>query len=168
MPLDFDENIFATEDVDKKLRAIGGTPGSARALACRIRRLAECTTNVEEILQAQRFSGGGAGNSTRGACAPQQYNKPFRKFRQLVPLNGALSLLTAEMRLRQQLAQICVTRAILHQHGQNRPILHAQFAADNGPDILLPSGDRKSLRPINPVAIEQRHRRHLELGRGFS
>jgi len=45
--------------------------GSARALACNIRRLAECTTNAGEILQRVRFPGEGAGNSTRRACAPQ-------------------------------------------------------------------------------------------------
>jgi hypothetical protein len=37
------------------------TPGSARALACRARRLAEQLW----------VSGEGAENSTRGACAPQ-------------------------------------------------------------------------------------------------
>src|SRR5437764_1436127 len=39
--------------------------GSARALACPVRRLAE------RNLIRKRVSGGGAENSTRGACAPQ-------------------------------------------------------------------------------------------------
>jgi hypothetical protein len=72
------------------------------------------------------------------------------------------------MRLRQQFAQIFVTGPILHQHGQDASILHAQFGAHNGPNILLPGSDGKALRAIDPVAIEQRHRRHLEPGRGFS
>jgi len=45
--------------------------GSACALACNIRRLAECTTNACDILHVKEVSGEGAGNSTRGACAPQ-------------------------------------------------------------------------------------------------
>jgi len=40
-------------------------PGSARALACPVRRLAERNRKTG------RVSGEGAGNSTRGACAPQ-------------------------------------------------------------------------------------------------
>ena len=45
--------------------------GSACALACNIRRLAECTTNTHDILHVKEVSGEGAGNSTRRACAPQ-------------------------------------------------------------------------------------------------
>ena len=72
------------------------------------------------------------------------------------------------MRLRQQLAQIFVSGAGFHQHRQNRSILHAQFGTHNGPDILLAGRDRKALSAIDAVAIEQRHRGHLELSRGFS
>src|ERR1044072_7531370 len=61
MTLNFDEDVLAPKDVDQQLRAICGTPGSARALACCIRRLAEWRVHAE------RVSGGGAGNSTRGA-----------------------------------------------------------------------------------------------------
>jgi error-prone DNA polymerase len=45
--------------------------GSACALACNIRHLAECTTNVRDILHVKEVSGEGTVNSTRGACAPQ-------------------------------------------------------------------------------------------------
>src|SRR5207249_8267184 len=45
--------------------------GSARGLACNIRRLAECTTSVREIFHHREVSGEGAGTSTRGACAPR-------------------------------------------------------------------------------------------------
>ena len=41
MPLDFDENIFASERVDQNPRAIFCILGSARAPACNARRLAE-------------------------------------------------------------------------------------------------------------------------------
>jgi hypothetical protein len=41
VPLKFNENIFAAESIDKKLRAISKILGSARALACSVRRLAE-------------------------------------------------------------------------------------------------------------------------------
>ncbi len=116
----------------------------------------------------EEVSGESPDTAREARALPRRCDDAFREFRQFVPLNGALSFLTAQMRLREQLAQIFVTGAILHQHRQNRSILHAQFAAHNGPDILLPGGDRKSLRAVDAVAIEQRHRRHLELGRGFS
>ncbi len=75
MALDLDADILATEVIDKKLRAFSGIPGSARALACRIRRLAEWPC------QAERVSGEGAGNSTRSACAPQQCDEAVRVLR---------------------------------------------------------------------------------------
>jgi error-prone DNA polymerase len=50
--------------------------GSGCARACNIRRLAECTTNARDILHVKEVSGEGAGNSTRGTCAPQ--NSPDR------------------------------------------------------------------------------------------
>src|ERR1700682_3629271 len=145
--LDLDKDIVSTEDVNKKLCAVRGilTLGRARALACNMRRLAEWITNVREIVQAERVSSEGAGNSTRGACAPQQCNESFRILLQLVPLNCTLSLLTAQMRLRQQLAQIFVTCAVLHEHRQNASILHAQFGAHNRSNTLLAGGDRKAL-----------------------
>jgi hypothetical protein len=99
---------------------------------------------------------------------PEQRDESAREFRQFIPADETTSFLTPQMRLRQQLAQIFVSRAILDEHRQDRSILHVQFTAHNGPDILLPGGDRKPLRAIDPVAIEQRHGRHLELGRGFS
>jgi error-prone DNA polymerase len=45
--------------------------GSARALACTARRL------VERNVLHRRISGEGAGNSTRGACAPQKETSPL-------------------------------------------------------------------------------------------
>src|SRR6267143_2853533 len=47
--------------------------GSARALACNIRRLAECTTTVREIFQPKEISGEGAGNSTRGRVRSPEF-----------------------------------------------------------------------------------------------
>ena len=72
------------------------------------------------------------------------------------------------MRLRQQLAQIFVTSAVLDEHGKSCAIFHQQFATDDWAHVLLARRNGKTLRAINPIAIEQRHRRHLELGRGFS
>ncbi len=72
------------------------------------------------------------------------------------------------MRLRQQLAQIRIARPILHEHRQNAAVFHAQFRADDRPDILFAGGGGKSLRAIDAVAIEQRQRGHLEPGDGFS
>jgi hypothetical protein len=45
--------------------------GSARASRAAFGALAKCTSNDYQISQRKRLSGGGAGNSTRGACAPQ-------------------------------------------------------------------------------------------------
>ncbi len=71
--LDLDEDIVATEDVDQKLRAICGTPGSARALACRIRRLAECTTNVgEHFLSGKIFRRGRRKQHARRVRSPDR------------------------------------------------------------------------------------------------
>jgi len=47
-----------------------GTLGSARASRATFGALAECPTKVPEISQRRKVSGEGAGNSTRGACAP--------------------------------------------------------------------------------------------------
>ena len=47
-----------------------GTLGSARASRATFGALAECPTKVPEISQRGKVSGEGAGNSTRGACAP--------------------------------------------------------------------------------------------------
>jgi len=145
MALDLDEDVVATEDVDKKLRTICGTQGSRR----------DAETNTRDVC------------ATQIRVRPEQSDKSLGILRQLIPLHRAASLLTAEMRLRQQLAQIFVTCPALHQHRQNASILHAQFGADNGPNILLPGRNRKTLRTVDSVPIEQGHRRHLEPGRGF-
>ena len=72
------------------------------------------------------------------------------------------------MRLSQQLAQIFVTGAIFDQHRQNAAAFHRQFRADDRTDAVLTRSDGKSLRPVNAVAIEQRHRRHFQFRRDFS
>src|SRR5712691_1586569 len=102
-------------------RAIFFVPGSARALACTIRRLAEWTRSRRKV------SGGGAGNNMRGACAPQpqKNNETIRELRQLVPLHSAHSFFAAQMRLGQQLAKIFVPGAIFDQDWQNRSVFHA-------------------------------------------
>ncbi len=73
MALNLDDDIVATEDVDKKLRAICGIPGSARA-----------SRAVAGALAGNSSSGspfGGAPNGAReGACAPQQSDESVRKF----------------------------------------------------------------------------------------
>jgi len=45
--------------------------GSARASRAAFGALAKCTSNDNQISHHTRLSGEGAGNSTRGACAPQ-------------------------------------------------------------------------------------------------
>jgi hypothetical protein len=45
--------------------------GSARASRAASGALAKCTSNKSEISHRKRLSGEGAGNRTRGACAPQ-------------------------------------------------------------------------------------------------
>jgi hypothetical protein len=72
------------------------------------------------------------------------------------------------MRLGEQLAEIFVTARILHQHRQHAPVFHRQFRADNGTHTVFARGDGKSLRAVDAVAIEQRHRRHVQRGGGLS
>jgi hypothetical protein len=117
--LDFDVNVFATEDVDEKLHTIHATLES---------------------------------------------DQPVTKFADLAPPDGAFAFDAAQMRLREQLTQIFVAAAVFHQHGQLRSVFHRQFRADDRPDAVLASGDSEPLRAINAVAIEQCHRRHLQLG----
>src|SRR6267143_6311881 len=89
MTLNFNKNIFATESVDKRPCAIGRVLGSARALACPVRRPAERNGS------RRRISGEGAGNSTRGACAPQKRDQSLDELRQLVPLHGKFPFFAA-------------------------------------------------------------------------
>src|SRR5207245_8139445 len=83
MPLNFDKHIFATENVDQKSRAILRILGSAGALACTVRRLAE----------RREISGGGAGNKPRGGWAPQskQRDQTLPELWQLVPFDRAFA-----------------------------------------------------------------------------
>ncbi len=69
------------------------------------------------------------------------------------------------MRLGQERAEIFVTGPIFHQHGQKSAILHRQVGTDDRTYALLSAGDRKSLRTVNTVAIEQGNGRQSELGR---
>src|ERR1700720_3810571 len=70
--------------------------GSACALACAVRRLAERTTNVRAIVRHTAVSGEGAGKSTRGACAPQFICSAFMRL-VINPINlpGSIALMTA-------------------------------------------------------------------------
>ena len=161
MALDFDVDVFAAERVDQKLRPIRRILGNARAS----RAVSAPSPKLSSATQV-RF-GEGADRRTRGACAPQKSNQPFREFRQFVPLKRALAFRAPEMPLREQAAQIGVAGRSFTSTGKTRAIFHGQFGADNRPDIFLAGGDRKSLGAIDAVAIEQRHRRHFQLGGGL-
>src|ERR1700730_1354240 len=97
MPLNLDINIFAAKSVDQKSCAIRRILGSARALACPVRRPAERNES------RRRIFGGGAGNSTRGARALQskECDQSLGELPQLVPLHRAFPLFAAQMRLRE-------------------------------------------------------------------
>ena len=68
------------------------------------------------------------------------------------------------MRLSQEGAKVFVTGPIFHQHGQESAIFHRQVRADDRMYALLSAGDRKSLRTVNTVAIEQGNGGQSELG----
>jgi hypothetical protein len=70
------------------------------------------------------------------------------------------------MRLGEQLAQIFITRAILHQHWQDSSIFHGQLATDDGAHPIFPRCHGKALRSVNAIAIEQGDCRHLQFGGG--
>ena len=173
MPLNFDENIFAAKGIDQKFGTVRRTLGSARVSRAGFgvapERSLQFQLAVDLLgLESSRWRRRHA--STRDACAPRskERDQPFRKLRQLIPLHRAFPFLAAQMRLSEQFAQIFVTGAIFDQHRQNTAVFHRQFAANDRPNILLARRDRKSLRAVNPVAIEQRHRRHLQFGGDFS
>ena len=69
------------------------------------------------------------------------------------------------MRLSQEGAKVFVTGPIFHQHGQESAILHRQVRADDRTYALLSAGDRKPLRAVNTVAIEQGNGGQSELSR---
>jgi hypothetical protein len=69
------------------------------------------------------------------------------------------------MCLSQEGTKVCVTDPIFHQHGQESAILHRQVRAADRTYSLLSAGDRKPLRAVNTVAIEQRDRGQSELSR---
>src|SRR4051794_30653138 len=103
----------------------------------------------------------------RNARATQKRNQPVRILIELAPHYPALSFLTTEMGLGQQLAQIPVTGSVLDENGQNPAVFHRQLAADDWPNIMLTSSNGKSLNPINAVAIEKGHCRHVQLAGNF-
>jgi hypothetical protein len=72
------------------------------------------------------------------------------------------------MRFSEELAEIFVTASSFNEDRKNGSVFHRQFRADDGPNAMLAGGDGKSLGAVNAVAIEQRHRRHLQFGRGLS
>ena len=160
MALNLNENIFATESVDEKLRAICEVLGSARALACWFWRLAE--RNLRKV------RGDEASETAREARAlPRNAIIPSAN-------SGSSSHRTAHFPFSlRKCAWVSSSHKFLypvrflHQHRQNAAVLHAQFATDNGTHVVLACRDRKTLRAINTVAIEHGQRRHLELGRGL-
>ena len=117
MPLELNENIFATKHADQESRAIRDSLGSAR-----VSRVGEGVLAIVNFFE--RLFRRDAETSTRDACAPQKGDQPFHKLRQFIPTHCALSFFAAQMRLRQQLAQIFVTRAVLDQDRQNTAVFH--------------------------------------------
>ena len=59
------------------------------------------------------------------------------------------------MALGEERAKVFVTGPIFHHHGQESAILHCQVRADDRTYALLSAGDRKPLRAVNTVTIEQ-------------
>src|SRR5437762_14384844 len=93
------------------------------------------------------------------ARATQKRDQSLGELRQLIPLNRAFSFLTAQMRLRKELAKIFVTGAVCDQDRKNRAIFHRQFAADDRAHIELTRSDGIPLRTVIDVALAQTHRR---------
>ena len=120
VPLDFDVNVFAAEDVDKRLRAFRGTLGRARVSSRR-------RGSVSPARTFGRLFRRDAETNARDARAPQTQKTTrliLRRIAQLVPLHRALAFRAAEMRLREQFAQIFVAGRILDQHRQHAPVFH--------------------------------------------
>src|ERR1051325_3736440 len=71
------------------------------------------------------------------------------------------------MRFGEESAQVLITHSVLHKHGQIVSVLHVQLRAYDRSHLVLPSSDRKTLGAIKSMTIEQRDRRHVELGGRF-
>src|SRR5690349_8525349 len=71
------------------------------------------------------------------ALRTEQGNQTARESFQLSPLNKTTSFLTPQMRLCEEFAQIVITNPVLDEDGQNTSVLHAQFGANDRPDLVL-------------------------------
>ena len=124
MPLKFDKNIFAAEDVDEEFGAMFRVLGSAGCQPVASGSLPDvlsvCMRRVKRCLRQA------AANYRLAACAPQiqKRDQAVGKLRQLIPAHCAFAFFTAQMRLGQQFAQICVAGAIFDQHRQNAAVFH--------------------------------------------
>ncbi len=171
MPLQLDINAVASKSFEQQFVRGRYRSGEHRPLACGVRWLAgrifrrSVTRNVESSAGLiRRCSARAAPNDRPAACAPRslvrysrrkERDQPFRKFIELSIGKKTASLFAPQMALSQERAKVCVTGPIFHQHGQESAILHRQVRADDRSYPLLSAGDRKPLRAINTVAIEQ-------------
>ena len=92
-----------------------------------------------------------------------QRHQPLREFGQFCPADGALIFCRAQVGASEQAAQILITGSRLHQHCQHRAIFHGKFAADDGANAGLMRCGKKARRPIEAIAIAERHGRHSQL-----
>src|SRR6185369_9449434 len=76
----------------------------------------------------------------------------------------------AQFHQRDQAAEVLIPRTVSYQHWNGDEISVWTFHTDLGADVrlesILASGKMKPRRSVNAVAIEQRHRRHVEIERG--
>src|SRR5687768_6099707 len=87
-------------------------------------------------------------------------------------LTGLCVLAYTKLHQGNQTAEILVTSAVTYEDGNRADLIFGPWCADTdlGADVRLDSipfrGEMKPRRAINPIAIEQRHRRHLQLNAG--
>ena len=147
MPLNFNEHIVAPENIDQKPRAIRSSAPILGAVCGVLPQTFVRQDTERSALEAR-------------ALRSKEHDQSFRKLRQLIPSHRAFAFLAPQMGLREQFAQIFVACSVFDEQGQNPTVFHFQFAANDRPNILFACCNRKALRPVNSIPIEQRQRWH--------
>ena len=140
MPLQFDVNMIASEDLHESL---GGAHSSFKT-AC-----------ANRLRQRTVFTSG-------------QANKAFGIGTQILFGYRCRSFWRTKLPFRKKTAEILVSRAIESKHGQRASGRHGDLRANMRPHSCFLSRLMKTCGAINTIAIEQCHGRHVEFMTGVN
>jgi hypothetical protein len=137
MALDFDEKIFAPENIEQRFE------------------------NFRRSTAGRCMQGG----DQRAIDIARQGDKARGKFRQFVPAHCAFIFFGAKMSSGEKAAEILITGTILDENGKNAARFHRELGADDGAKAKLPGLIEKPGGAVNAIAIAKRESRHLENSR---